>query len=116
MISKELATNICAKLEQSGISNIIIVDVTQKTVITDYFVIGSAKNITMCKAAAEELEEKLEKEGIYLDRKDGVRDGRWIVLDYDDVIVHLFHTEQRDFYNIEKLWADPMDSNITKLG
>lgn len=116
MTSKELATNICTKLEQSGITNISIVDVTQKTVITDFFIVGTAKNITLCKAAAEELEINLEKEGITVDRKDGIRDGRWVVLDYDDVIVHIFHTEMRDFYNFEKLWADPMDANITKLG
>ncbi len=116
MTSKELAISICTKLEQSGITNILIVDVTHKTAIADYFVVGTAKNVTMCKAAAEDLTDKLEAEGIYADRKDGEKDGRWIVLDYDSVIVHVFHTEMRDFYNFEKLWADPMDANITKIG
>jgi ribosome-associated protein len=116
MTSKEFATNVCALLGQSGISNIIMVDVSHKTVITEYFVVGTAKNVTMCKAVAEELQEKLEKEGIYADRKDGEKDGRWIVLDYDAVIVHLFYSEMRDFYNFEKLWADPLDANIMRIG
>lgn len=116
MTSKELAAKVCALLNQSGISNIITVDVSHKTVITDYFVIGTARNITACKAASEELQQKLEQEGIYADRKDGERDGRWIVLDYDTVIVHLFHSEMRDFYNFEKLWADPLDANVERIG
>lgn len=114
MTSKDLALKICAQLQKSGITNILAIDVSHKTDIAKFFVVGTAKNVTLSKTACEELEQKLEPEGIFADRKEGQKDGKWIVVDYDNVIVHVFHTDMRDFYNFEKLWSDPSDANIIR--
>ncbi len=115
MTSKDLAERICQELKKSGITNILTIDISHKTDIAKYFVVGTASNITLSKTACEELEHTLEKEGIFADRKDGQKEGRWIVIDYDTIIVHIFHSDLRDFYNFEKLWADPADANIIRV-
>ena len=72
--------------------------------ITDYFVIASGRSTTQVKAIAEEVEFQMEKLGVFANHKEGLSDGRWIALDYTDVIVHIFHEETRTFYQLEKLW------------
>ena len=104
--SKELALKIATVLDSKRGEDILILDVNHLTSITDYFVIASARNALQVKAMAEEVEEKLLEEGIEARRRDGYGDSRWIVLDYASVIVHVFHVEEREYYNIERLWMD----------
>ncbi len=106
MNSKELAQAIAAILDEKMGENIMVLDVKHLTSITDYFVIASANNTTKVHALAETVEEKLEAKGVQARRKEGYRDARWIVLDYASVIVHVFHNEEREYYNIERLWMD----------
>ena len=86
--------------------DIEILEVGQLTSITDYFVIATGRNIQAVSTLAEDLEEKLAEEGILPKRRDGMREARWIVLDYTGIIVHIFHPEERKYYNIERLWND----------
>ena len=84
----------------------VIVDVREKTVLCDYFVIAGGRSTTQVKALCDNLEEKLSKEGVEPRRVEGVKEGRWGVLDYGDVIVHIFNDESRLFYHLERLWGE----------
>ena len=106
MQSLEFTKQICAFLSSKKAEDILYVDVREKTVLCDYFVICSGRNTTQVKALCENLEEKFSKEGIEPRRSEGVREGRWGVIDYGDVIVHIFNDESRLFYHLERLWED----------
>ena len=111
--SKDKTLNICKYLSDKKASSIVYIDVESKTSLCDYFVICSGRSSTQVKSMAENLEEKMEKElGLSPRRREGVREGRWAVLDYEDVIVHIFNDEERDFYRLERLWED--GKNLTK--
>jgi ribosome-associated protein len=86
--------------------DIKILNLRNLTPIADYFVIASGNSTTQVAAIADEVEEKMEKAGYRLLGKEGYQTGRWILMDFGDIIVHVFHREDRDFYNLEKLWAD----------
>ena len=80
--------------------------------VADYFVIASAYSSTAVKALADAVEEELDKVGVHPLHRDA--DQKWIALDYGSVIVHVFYKELRDFYNLERLWAD--GDNVTVTG
>lgn len=85
----------------------VSLDVSQKTSIADYFVITSGNSSNQAVAIADEIEEKMNKAGYeILNIKEGYRSARWIILDFADVIVHVFHKEERDYYNLERLWKE----------
>ena len=105
--SKELAIAACKALSDKLGKNIVALYVREKTSLCDYFVIASASNGPQIRAMGERVEELISKEyGIDPTRTEGVRDGRWAVVDYGDVIVHIFNDETRLFYHLERLWAD----------
>lgn len=107
MTSLEKTQIICKILSSKKAKGIVYLAVEDKTSLCDYFVICGGSSKTQVKAIAENLEEKLEKDYEMAPRRiEGVRDGRWAVLDYADVIVHVFGDEERDFYNLERLWED----------
>ncbi|MDE6868628.1 MAG: ribosome silencing factor [Clostridia bacterium] len=113
MTSKEKTDLICKILSDKKANDIVYIAVEQKTSLCDYFVIAGGRSKIQVKALAENLEEKLEKEyGEIPRRTEGVQNGRWAVLDYADVIVHLFGDEERDFYRLERLWED--GKNLTR--
>ena len=101
-----LAMTIANILDNKKADNITILKVDHLTSITDYFVIASGRSAQAVHTLYEEVTDKLAEKDILPRRNDGVRDSRWIVLDYASVIVHLFHPEERQFYNIERLWND----------
>ena len=114
MTSKQKVELICKILSDKKGRNIVFIDVEDKTSLCDYFVICSGTSTTQVKSLAENLEEKLDKEHeLTPRRREGVREGRWAVLDYQDVIVHVFNDEMRDFYCLERLWED--GKNLTKF-
>lgn len=86
--------------------DIKILDISELSSIGDYFVIASGNSTTQVAAIADEIEEKMEKSGFELLQKEGQNSARWILLDFGDIIVHVFHKEARAFYNLERLWAD----------
>ena len=110
--SLELADEICKIMGDKQTTNIITIDVREKTSLTNYYVVCTARNVTIAKNVCEHIQEVLEDSGIYVTRVDGEKDGKWIVMDYGLVIVHIFHTELREFYKFENLWAEPDKSNV----
>ena len=106
MNSLELAKRIQEILSDRHGNDVDVIDLTEKSTIADYFVIATARNSSHVRALCDEVEEELEKEDIIVSRKEGLRDGRWAVLDYDNVLVHVFNSDTRDFFCLEKLWKD----------
>ena len=106
MEPKALATRIAEILDNKGGEDIQILEVGHLTSITDFFVVASGRNVQSVHTLAEDLEDKLAEEDILPRRKEGGSNAKWIVLDYAHVIVHIFHPEERQYYNIERLWQD----------
>lgn len=87
-------------------SQIIAFDVSEQLAITDAFVLASAGNERQVGAIVDAVEEKLRDLGAKPIRREGERDGRWVLLDYGDIVVHVQHEEERQFYALERLWRD----------
>jgi ribosome-associated protein len=85
---------------------VVAFDVSDQLAITDAFLIASAGNERQVRAIVDEVEEKLREIGAKPIRREGERDGRWVLLDYGDVVVHVQHEEDRTFYALERLWRD----------
>lgn len=83
-----------------------ILDLRNLTTIADYFIISTADSDTQVKAIADEVDKKLKDEGIKSWHKEGYKSLNWVLIDYVDVVVHIFKREAREFYNLEKLWGD----------
>lgn len=90
-----------------------ILNVGPRLAITDYFIIISVKNTRLTKRIEEEIELKLKKQGIYAINIDGISEGNWILMDYDDFVVHIFTDEYRLYYDLERLWRD---SKVIRVG
>lgn len=84
----------------------IAIDVADKTIIADWFVICSGSSVIQVKAICDEVLDKYEELGLTLRRKEGYSEGRWIVLDFGYILLHIFYPEEREYYNIERLWTD----------
>ncbi|MDI3281286.1 MAG: ribosome silencing factor [Bacillota bacterium] len=106
MDAQQIARLAAAAAEEKKAIDVLILDVSQLTVITDYFVIASGTTATQVQAVAEAVEEKLKAEGIRPLRRDGTPGGQWLVLDYGGVMVHILQEEQRDYYDLEGLWYE----------
>ncbi len=104
MEGKELAYKAAKVLSSKKAQDIVILDVGEQTVVCSYFVVASGRSTTQVRALCDNVEEELKKIGIAPVRTEGVREGRWGVLDYGDVIVHIFNEESRLFYYLERLW------------
>jgi len=87
-------------------NNVVVIDVSEQLVITDVFVIASASNERQVNAIVEEVEEKMRRAGHKPARREGAREGRWTLLDYIDIVVHIQHEDERDFYALDRLWRD----------
>ena len=87
-------------------TDIVLIDVSERLVITDVFVIATGNNERQVDAIVEAVEEKAQRAGHKPIRREGQRDGRWVLLDYGDVVVHVQHAEERVFYALERLWKD----------
>jgi ribosome-associated protein len=87
-------------------TDIVAFDVSDQLVITDAFLLCSAANDRQVKSVVDEIEDRLRELGAKPVRREGERDGRWVLLDYADIVVHVQHTEERAFYALERLWRD----------
>jgi len=86
--------------------DIVAIDVSERLAITDIFLIASASNERQVNAIVDGIEEELAKEGLKPVRREGRSEGRWVLLDYATVVVHVQHEEDRVFYALERLWKD----------
>ena len=96
---------VSAAADKQG-TNLAILDVSDQLVITDCFVLAAAPNDRQVKAIVDAIEERLLALDAKPVRREGERDGRWVLLDYVDIVVHVQHSEERTFYSLERLWKD----------
>lgn len=106
IIPEEFAEKIKGWIEDKNGFDIEVINVTEMTSIANYFVIASGNSERQVKAIADNIEFEAKALEIYPKGIEGQREGRWILLDYFDVIIHIFHAEERGFYSLEKLWKD----------
>ena len=91
------------------------IDISSVSTLADYFLLCSGTSTTQVKALADELELKLSEQGILPRRIEGASSATWIILDYGDLVIHVFHRETRQFYNLERLWADGVPIDLKDL-
>lgn len=106
MDSKNFALKITDLIFNKKGYDVLILDLRKLASFADYFIICSADSDTQVKAIADEVDKSLKDEGIRCWHKEGLNALSWVLLDYVDVVVHIFKREAREFYNIEKLWGD----------
>ncbi len=110
------ATELSKKIGQLALQkkgeNILIFDLRGITDVTDFFVIVTGSSDLHVKAIADFIEEELQKAGVRLFHKEGYENLRWVLLDYIDVVVHIFRPETREFYGLERLWADAKITHV----
>jgi ribosome-associated protein len=104
--SVELASAAATAAADKLASDLMILDVSDQLVITDCFVLASAPNDRQVRAIVDAVEEKLLGLGAKPVRREGEREGRWVLLDYVDIVVHVQHSEERTYYSLERLWKD----------
>ena len=86
--------------------DVVSLDVTGLTLVTDYFVLATGTSVTHVATLADEVEERLTASGVSLMHREGRRDAHWVLLDFSDVVVHIFTEEERAYYNLERLLGD----------
>ena len=106
MDQRNIALLAAKALDDKRAKDIVVLKVDEMTVITDYMVIATGRSVPQVKALAENVEEELAKQELFARRREGYAEGRWCVLDYGDVMVHIFHEQDREYYQLERLWAD----------
>jgi ribosome-associated protein len=89
-----------------GATDIVVLDVSDRLPLTDCFVIVTGSNERQVGAIVDSVSEELAKRGVKAVRREGERDGRWVLLDYGDIVVHVQHAEERVFYALDRLWSD----------
>jgi len=106
MNQKEIALAAAKALDDKRAKDIVVLKVDEMTVITDYMVIATGYSVPQVKALAENVEDELAKMDLFAKRREGLGEGRWCVLDFGDVMVHIFHEQDREYYQLERLWSD----------
>jgi len=115
MESLSLAKTIASFLDGKKAQDVQVIGIRDISSVADYFVIAGCGSTTQVKALSGELEVKLKEQGIEAYRIDGFSTGNWVVMDYGTVLVHIFHHSARDFYKLERIWADGEKVDISDL-
>lgn len=108
----ELARNAADAVADKKANDVVVLDIQGLSVIADYFVICSGNSNTQVQAIANGVREKLAKRGIIIKSMEGYDEARWVLLDFGDVVVHVFRQEEREFYNLERVWGDAKQLSI----
>lgn len=110
----EISNQIVNWIEEKKGKDIQVLDISDLSSLADCFVLASGASTIQVQSIASFVEEKAEDNDLSLSRKEGYRNGRWILLDFNNVIVHIFHEEEREFYKLERLWQDAKSVNFHK--
>ncbi len=115
MGEQELVRLIVKTLEEKKAAEVRVLNVSELTSLGDYFIIADADNITHVKSLVDEVEQVTKQAGKSPNRIEKDRSANWIILDYRDVIVHIFYREARTFYDLERLWADGKEIDVETI-
>ncbi len=108
MNSRELVSKVVKAIKEKKGTNIIILQMKDLSALTDYYVLANGNSRVQTQAIADEIKDEIAKTGISFARREGYAEGRWILLDFGNVIVHVFQEEEREFYSLERLWGDAL--------
>lgn len=111
----DVVNKIVKVLDSKKGRDITVLDISHLTTMTEYFVIVTGGSDTQVKALCDNVEEELEKDGIFAVNKEGYRTAQWILLGYDDVVVHIFLGDTREFYDLEHIWQDGINIDISDI-
>ncbi|MGG3989257.1 ribosome silencing factor [Bacillus smithii] len=106
MSSQDLLFTAVKAADDKKAENIVVLNMKGISLIADYFVICHGGSDKQVQAIAREIKEKVEERGLFVKRMEGFDEARWILLDLGDVVVHVFHRDERSYYNLERLWGD----------
>ncbi len=115
MEAKELAKLAIQALEDKKAEDVKVIDISDVSTIADYFIIASGKNRSQIQAMCDNVEETLERAGAAMKQTEGYKNANWILMDYGDIIVHIFDTENRLFYDLERIWRDGKEMDLSEL-
>ena len=114
MTQEELIASAVKILDSKKAEDIRVIKIGDLTILADYFIISDGTSSTQKKSLADEVEVRLTQQGREPQQVQGNNGSNWIILDYSDVVIHIFYKETRDFYNLERLWSDGEDIDISK--
>ena len=115
MTQNEALALIVKTLDVKKAEDIKVIKIKEISVLADYFVIADGLSGTQTRALADEVEFRLKEQGRAPEQIQGANGSNWIILDYGDIVVHVFSKDQRDFYNLERLWRDGEEINISEF-
>ena len=115
MTSMELVEKIVKLLDSKKAQDIKVIGIADVTTIADYFIVAGGSSSTQVKALSDEVEYRLKQEDVYPSRIEGYSSSQWILIDYGHVVVHVFYSETRDYYGLERLWVDGEQVDISHL-
>jgi ribosome-associated protein len=113
MTQIEMVEKIVKTLDRKKAQDIKVLKVTNLTILADYFIIANGSSNTQTKSLADEVDFQLSQSGVEPTRREGYASANWIILDYSDIIVHVFNQESRDYYQLERLWSDGEEVDIS---
>ena len=113
--SKEMTSLAIKALEDKKGNDIQVIDIREVSVIADYFIIASGSNQNQVQALADNVEETLGRAGYEPRQTEGYNTASWILMDYNDIIAHIFSEEERLFYDLERIWRDGKTVNIEEF-
>lgn len=115
MEAKEMAKMAIQALEDKKADDIKVIDISDVSTIADYFIIASGKNRSQIQAMCDNVDETLGRAGVSMKQTEGYKNANWILMDYGDIIVHIFDTENRLFYDLERIWRDGKEMDRSEL-
>lgn len=115
MSSKEITRIVCAALEEKKAGDVRIIEIGDVSPIADYFIICDGQNTPQVEAMVDNVKDKLIAADIYPKRIEGMKNAGWILMDYGDVVVHVFSKQDRLFYDLERVWRDGKTVSVDEL-
>ncbi|MBR2280697.1 MAG: ribosome silencing factor [Ruminococcus sp.] len=115
MTTYEQAVKIAKILDSKIAQDIKIIEISDVTILADYMVIATGRSSTQVKSLADEVEYQMDEAGVSVSHIEGHRSNSWILLDYVDIIVNVFNEEAREFYNLERLWQDGKELDLSEI-
>ena len=112
---QEMVSIACKAIDDKKALDIKVIDIREVSVIADYFVITSGSNLNQVQAIVDNVEEQLGRAGFEPKQIEGTRNSNWILMDYGDLIIHVFDEENRLFYDLERIWRDGKDLDVSEF-
>lgn len=113
--TKTMAATAYKALDEKKGEDIKIIQISEISIMADYFIIASAGSTPQVQALINNVEEKMHEKGYYVKRIEGTKNSSWVLMDYGDVVVHIFDREDRLFYDLERIWSDGKMIDPTQL-